>query len=122
MNGPFAGKPLHWLLRHRPEELLGATKRRHEVFPLLVKLIDAADDLSVQVGKAAAQANVAVYSLFLDRSLSTPFQAQTGRPIANMASFSRDSAVMGRWLTRPVLAVRVDPGWLSRRSGPLVAA
>jgi VWFA-related protein len=69
------------------------------------------DDLSTQVGKAAARSNVAVYSLFLDRSLTSPFQAQTvtggrqqpdneQRSMVRMENFARDSAVTGRWLDR----------------------
>lgn len=45
-NGQFAGKRLDWLWNHHPE-LFG--KMREETFPLLVKIIDAQADLSVQV-------------------------------------------------------------------------
>jgi VWFA-related protein len=58
------------------------------------------DELSTQIGKAAAAANVAVYSLFYDDTLTTPFRAQTGRPVRNLGNFARDSAVAGRWLDR----------------------
>ena len=58
------------------------------------------DELSIQIGKAAAQANVAVYSLFLDRTTSAPFRSQTGRPMRNMDNLSRDSTVTMRFLDR----------------------
>ena len=49
-NGPLAGKDLHWLMRYHPEELLGrALARKTKRFPLLVKIIDAKDKLSLQV-------------------------------------------------------------------------
>ncbi len=48
-NGHFAGKTLGALLTAYPREILGATDMGEGVFPLLVKLIDATDRLSVQV-------------------------------------------------------------------------
>lgn len=45
-NGAFQGKTLGWLWENHPE-LFGNTGQ--EVFPLLVKIIDARDDLSIQV-------------------------------------------------------------------------
>ena len=49
-NGPLAGKDLRWLMRHRTAALLGPKlARRHKVFPLLVKILDARDKLSLQV-------------------------------------------------------------------------
>jgi len=48
-NGPLAGKDLHWLMAHHAEELLGPAKSQSGRFPLLVKLLDAQDDLSLQV-------------------------------------------------------------------------
>jgi mannose-6-phosphate isomerase len=48
-RGPFAGRTLRDLMRQRRELLLGAAASRHETFPLLVKLLDANDWLSVQV-------------------------------------------------------------------------
>ena len=58
------------------------------------------DELSTQIGKAAAQGNVAVYTLFLDRTTETAFRAQTGRPTRDMVNFSRDEVIAGRWLDR----------------------
>lgn len=58
------------------------------------------DELSTQIGKAAAAANVAVYTLFLDDTQSTPFQAQSGRPTRDVGNFARESFVRGRWLDR----------------------
>ena len=45
-SGDYAGKTLSWLWAHHRELFRGA---EGEVFPLLVKIIDAADDLSIQV-------------------------------------------------------------------------
>ncbi len=47
LAGPWAGKTLHELLQTSPEELTGSA--RWERFPLLLKLLDAHDRLSVQV-------------------------------------------------------------------------
>ncbi len=48
-NGPMAGKTLHDLLHHYGRELLGRKAKSTRRFPLLVKLIDAGDRLSLQV-------------------------------------------------------------------------
>ncbi|HKB36001.1 MAG TPA: type I phosphomannose isomerase catalytic subunit [Gemmataceae bacterium] len=48
-RGPLAGLTLRDLMRQRRSELLGAAAARYETFPLLVKLLDANDWLSVQV-------------------------------------------------------------------------
>src|SRR5947207_12899255 len=48
-HGPLAGLTLRQLMERWPELLLGSAAARHTVFPLLVKLLDAADWLSVQV-------------------------------------------------------------------------
>jgi mannose-6-phosphate isomerase len=47
-NGPLAGKDLHWLMSHHREELLGSAKAAAR-FPLLIKILDAQDKLSLQV-------------------------------------------------------------------------
>jgi mannose-6-phosphate isomerase len=48
-EGPLAGTSLHELIRSRPLELLGPAVGPRDQFPLLVKFIDANQDLSVQV-------------------------------------------------------------------------
>ena len=48
-NGPLAGKDLRWLMEHHAEELLGARHTSAEKFPLLVKILDAEEKLSLQV-------------------------------------------------------------------------
>ena len=48
-NGPFAGKDLRWLMEHHPREMLGDAKSQNGRFPLLVKLLDAREKLSLQV-------------------------------------------------------------------------
>ena len=50
-NGPLAGKTLHDLVGERGAELLGDVKLvpPHGQFPVLIKFLDAKDDLSVQV-------------------------------------------------------------------------
>lgn len=48
-NGPLAGRDLRWLMENHQEELLGAAKDQGNRFPLLVKILDAQDVLSLQV-------------------------------------------------------------------------
>ncbi len=48
MNGPLKGKTVHQLLMQMGEDLLG-TGQKWERFPLLLKVIDAKENLSVQV-------------------------------------------------------------------------
>src|SRR5579862_8964142 len=50
-NGPLAGRPLHWVVKEYRAELLGdvPTSGPHGQFPLLIKFLDAREDLSVQV-------------------------------------------------------------------------
>jgi mannose-6-phosphate isomerase len=55
-NGPLAGKSLHWLVENHPSELLGAVKVQKGRFPLLFKLLDAQEKLSLQVHPPAHKA------------------------------------------------------------------
>lgn len=55
-NGPLAGKDLHWLVEHQPTELLGRTPLQGERFPLLIKILDAEEKLSLQVHPPPASA------------------------------------------------------------------
>lgn len=48
-NGPLAGKDLRWLMEHHERELLGKARSQIGRFPLLIKLLDAEDKLSLQV-------------------------------------------------------------------------
>ncbi len=48
-NGPFAGRTIRWLMRERGVELLGPMNPMPERFPLLIKILDAQDKLSLQV-------------------------------------------------------------------------
>jgi mannose-6-phosphate isomerase len=48
-DGPLRGTTLRQLMRHRRAELLGPSLAHHDTFPLLLKFIDAAQPLSVQV-------------------------------------------------------------------------
>lgn len=60
VNGPLAGRTLHGLMQERPADLLGsaaaATTPHGPQFPLLIKFLDARDDLSVQVHPPPAYA------------------------------------------------------------------
>src|SRR5438445_13628004 len=47
-NGPLAGKDLHWLMENHGSELLGDAKPAAGRFPLLIKILDAQDKLSIQ--------------------------------------------------------------------------
>lgn len=55
-NGPLAGKNLHWLVENHRVELLGDAKLEAGRFPLLIKLLDAQEKLSLQVHPPAAKA------------------------------------------------------------------
>lgn len=48
MNGPLKGKTLHQLVMEMKEDLLG-TGQKFDRFPLLLKIIDAKENLSIQV-------------------------------------------------------------------------
>jgi mannose-6-phosphate isomerase len=55
-NGPLAGRDLHWLMENHAAELLGSAAAPHGRFPLLIKILDAQDTLSLQVHPPAAKA------------------------------------------------------------------
>ncbi len=55
-NGPLRGKTLHWLMEQCPGALLGPRRPMPPRFPLLVKIIDAQDTLSLQVHPPAGLA------------------------------------------------------------------
>jgi mannose-6-phosphate isomerase len=55
-NGPLAGKDLRWLMEQHQRDLLGDTKAADGRFPLLIKLLDARDKLSLQVHPPLQQA------------------------------------------------------------------
>ena len=55
-EGPLVGKDLRWLMETHSAELLGAAKSEHGRFPLLIKILDAQETLSVQVHPPAGQA------------------------------------------------------------------
>ena len=48
-NGPFAGRDLRWLMENHRAELLGDALSQGDRFPLLIKLLDAREKLSLQV-------------------------------------------------------------------------
>ncbi len=48
-NGPLAGKDLRWLMEHHERDLLGGTRSQNGRFPLLIKILDAQEKLSLQV-------------------------------------------------------------------------
>jgi mannose-6-phosphate isomerase len=54
--GPWKGRTLHEILEERPEELLRRLAEKPKRFPLIVKIIDARERLSLQVHPPAAQA------------------------------------------------------------------
>jgi mannose-6-phosphate isomerase len=56
-NGPLAGKNLRWLMENHRAELLGGAKPANENrFPLLCKILDAREKLSLQVHPPAHKA------------------------------------------------------------------
>lgn len=48
-NGPLAGRDLHWLMQNCSPALLGAALQPADRFPLLIKILDAQEKLSLQV-------------------------------------------------------------------------
>jgi mannose-6-phosphate isomerase len=55
-NGRLASKDLRWLMEHHAAELLGSAKPQNGRFPLLIKILDAQDKLSLQVHPPSHQA------------------------------------------------------------------
>jgi mannose-6-phosphate isomerase len=56
-NGPLAGKNLRWLMEHHAAEILGGAKPAADGrFPLLCKILDAREKLSLQVHPPASKA------------------------------------------------------------------
>jgi len=55
-NGPLAGKDLRWLMETHRDELLGGARTEKGLFPLLIKILDAREKLSLQVHPPAAKA------------------------------------------------------------------
>lgn len=55
-NGSLAGKDLRWLVQNYHEQLLGPAKLLNGRFPLLVKILDAQEKLSLQVHPPASMA------------------------------------------------------------------
>jgi mannose-6-phosphate isomerase len=55
-NGPLAGKDLRWLTEHHGRELLGRARPANGRFPLLIKILDAQEKLSLQVHPPAHKA------------------------------------------------------------------
>ncbi len=55
-DGPLAGKDLRWLMENHREELLGDANAANGRFPLLVKILDAREKLSLQVHPPAHKA------------------------------------------------------------------
>lgn len=56
-NGALKGKDLRWVMQHHGEALLGWKPRPEETFPLLVKILDAREKLSLQVHPPASRAS-----------------------------------------------------------------
>jgi mannose-6-phosphate isomerase len=48
-NGPLQGQTLRWLMENHHQAIMGTAKDTNGRFPLLVKILDAHSDLSVQV-------------------------------------------------------------------------
>jgi VWFA-related protein len=55
-------------------------------------------ELGIRVGKDAALANTAIYTLYVDSSFIERFSAQTRGGDKSLDNWSRDSALLGRWL------------------------
>ena len=55
-NGPLAGRDLRWLMEQHGTAMLGAARPLNGRFPLLIKLLDAQEKLSLQVHPPAHRA------------------------------------------------------------------
>ena len=55
-NGTLAGKDLRWLMENHSADLLGEARPQRGRFPLLIKILDAQDKLSLQVHPPQAKA------------------------------------------------------------------
>ena len=55
-NGPLRGKTLHWLMQHHRADLMGKAPALNDRFPLLIKILDAEEKLSLQVHPPANKA------------------------------------------------------------------
>ena len=55
-NGPLAGKDLHWLVQNHSAGLFGPSHKNQDRFPLLIKILDAQEKLSLQVHSPANRA------------------------------------------------------------------
>lgn len=55
-NGAFTGKDIRWLMANHEKEIMGLAHAVNGRFPLLVKILDAQEDLSLQVHPPAAKA------------------------------------------------------------------
>jgi mannose-6-phosphate isomerase len=55
-NGPLAGRDLHWLMEQHSAELLGSARSLAGRFPLLIKILDAREKLSLQVHPPSVKA------------------------------------------------------------------
>lgn len=53
-NGPLAGKSLRWLMENHRQDVLGASAAPSGSFPVLIKILDAQETLSVQVHPPAS--------------------------------------------------------------------
>ena len=56
LNGPLAGKTLQWLMQNHCQELMGSARPLNGRFPLLVKILDARERLSLQVHPPTSKA------------------------------------------------------------------
>jgi mannose-6-phosphate isomerase len=54
-NGPLAGKTLRWLMENHADEVFGKSRPGQKSFPLLVKILDCTDKLSLQVHPPASK-------------------------------------------------------------------
>ena len=54
--------------------------------------------MGIQIGREAATANTAIYTLFIDTTLHDRFRAETRSGDRTLANRSRDTTVLARWL------------------------
>ena len=120
-NGPLAGKDLHWILENHPRDLLGKRAPHAGRFPLLIKILDAREKLSLQVhppsGKAAALGGEPKTEMWYilraepGARLAMGLRERTSRNRLREASVSGDVEALLQWFeVRPGQVYFIPPG------------
>ena len=114
-NGPLAGRSLHWLVTEYGADLMGRVPLAPQgQFPILIKYLDAREDLSVQVHPDQAYADAHPGAHLKSEAWYVLQQDEGSRLLKGLASHTdkakfADAIVTGNVETH-INAVRVKPG------------